>query len=231
MEILNLLKILEIDSLNNEKLISEALTHRSFSREHNERLEFLGDAVLELVITELLFLDFPDKTEGELTSFRAALVKSESLAEEANKLQIGLYLKMSKGEEATGGRNRLYILADALEAIIGAIYLEKGYDIVKKFINEKIYYKAHNIVNNRLDIDAKSKLQEYSQEKFKETPAYKLIKEDGPDHEKIFTVQVVIGKDVYESGVGKSKQIAEQQAAERTLEMLKTPKNEENGII
>lgn len=221
MEVKELLKNLGFENFSNENLILEALTHRSFSREHNERLEFLGDAVLELVITELLYLDFPDKTEGELTSFRAALVKSESLADEASKLNVGNFIRMSKGEEATGGRSRQYILADVLEAIIGAIYLQEGYTGAKVFIQSKIYYKIQNIVSNRLDIDAKSKLQEYAQEKFKETPQYKLIKEEGPDHEKVFTVQVMIGKEAYETGVGKSKQVAEQMAAERTLERIK----------
>jgi len=215
-----LLKKLNLPQFRNVDLLKEAFTHRSFSKEHNERLEFLGDAVLELIITELLFRDFPDRMEGELTSFRAAIVKTESLSEEAIKLDLGSYIFMSKGEEATGGRTRQYILADVVEAFIGALYLDCGYEVAKQFITTHLYYKAKNIVEFRSDIDAKSKLQELSQEKFKETPSYKVIAEVGPDHDKIFTVVVVIGQQEYESGSGKSKQLAEQEAAAKTLEKL-----------
>lgn len=212
-----LLKKIGIESFSNPAVLEEAFTHRSFSKNHNERLEFLGDAVLELVTTELLFLDFPSRTEGELTSFRAAIVKTESLASEAVKLGLGDLIRMSRGEEATGGRTRQYILADTFEALIGAIYLEKGYEQAKKFIRDHLYYKAHDIVRLRSDIDAKSKLQELAQEEFKETPFYKVLKEEGPDHDKIFTVAVIIGEKEYEVGTGKSKQLAEQEAAAKTL--------------
>lgn len=205
----------------NIDIFLEAFTHRSFSRHHNERLEFLGDAVLELVITELLFQDYKSKMEGELTSFRAALVKTESLAQEAQRLGISEYIRMSKGEEATGGRNRQYILADVFEAFMGAIYLDQGYNAAKVFIEKNIYYKIVEIVSGRLDIDAKSKLQEFAQEKFKATPMYKVVNEEGPDHDKTFTVIVVIGEKEFEKGSGKSKQLAEQEAAMKTLNFLK----------
>lgn len=198
----------------------ESFTHRSFSRVHNERLEFLGDAVLELVVTELLFADYPDMTEGQLTSFRAAIVKTESLSQEALRLGINEVIRMSKGEEATGGRTRQYILADVFEAFIGAIYLDLGYDIAKEFIVTNLYYKMGEVVASRSDIDSKSKLQEYSQEEFKETPYYKVVKEEGPDHDKTFTVVVLIGNKEYEAGSGKSKQLAEQEAASKTLNTI-----------
>lgn len=217
MEFDTLLKTIGLERFDNRELLVEAFTHRSFSKNHNERLEFLGDAVLELVITELLYHDFKDRTEGELTSFRAAVVRTESLADEAIRLNLGEHIQMSKGEEATGGRTRQYILADVFESFIGAIYLDQGFDLAKKFIAENLYYKIQDIVKSRSDIDPKSKLQEFAQEKFKETPFYKVVKEEGPDHDKVFTVVVVIGSHEYELGTGKSKQIAEQDAAAKTL--------------
>jgi ribonuclease-3 len=216
-----LIKTLGLKKFNNLKILEESLTHRSFSRTHNERYEFLGDAVLELVITENLYRDYPNAQEGELTSYRSAIVKTDSLCAEATRLDLGNYILMSKGEESTGGRNRPYILADVFESIIGAIYLDQGYEECRRFINENLYYKMRDIVDRRLDIDAKSRLQEYVQEKFKLTPFYKIIKEEGPDHEKIFTVVAVIGEKEYAEGKGKSKQLAEQDSAEKTLEMLK----------
>lgn len=210
---------------NVEKNFIEALTHRSYlnetknySQSHNERLEFLGDAVLELVVTRYLFHNYPEFNEGTLTSFRAALVKTESLALEAKKLEIGELILMSKGEEATGGRSRPYILANTMEAIIGAIYLSFGFEEVEKFIVENICYKTSKIVSERSDLDAKSKLQELSQERVKITPAYKLIEANGPDHNKNFVMGVYIGELLFGTGSGKSKQEAEQGAA---LEAIK----------
>jgi ribonuclease-3 len=216
----SLLQKTGLTGFTNLSLLDEAFTHRSFSKKHNERLEFLGDAVLELVITELLFKDFKDRTEGDLTSFRAAVVRTESLAEEATRLGLGELIRMSKGEEATGGRSRQYILADVFESFIGAIYIDQGFETAKQFIVENLYFKIQNIVKSRSDIDPKSKLQELAQEKFKETPFYKVVKEDGPDHDKTFTVVVVIGTNEYAQGSGKSKQLAEQDAAAKTLQQL-----------
>ena len=205
-------------------ILKTALTHRSFlnenkekSLQHNERLEFLGDAVLEFIITELLFQQYPDKTEGDLTSFRAATVKTPSLAESALSLNLGNYLYLSKGEEATGGRKRQYILANAFEALIGAIYLDQGIKIAQKFLNKYLFPKIKNIIENRLDIDNKSKLQEVVQEELGLTPSYQLISETGPDHNKNFEMGVVIGTVMLTKGTGQNKQEAEQQAAAEAL--------------
>lgn len=213
------IKITDLD------LFIEALTHRSFVNEdsagnarNNERLEFIGDAVLELAITEFLFTKYPQKPEGDLTSFRAALVRTESLATEAERLKIGEFIQMSYGEESTGGREREYILANTMEALIGAIYIQSGYKEAQEFILKNISYKIEKIVTERSDIDAKSKLQEVSQEKLKITPAYVLKSESGPDHNKSFEMAVVIGEHEFSTGKGKSKQEAEQQAAAKALQ-------------
>lgn len=212
-------KVLNLKTTEVETFV-EALTHRSYINEvkdpnlkHNERLEFLGDAVLELSVTKYLFNNYPEYNEGTLTSFRAALVKTESLALEAKKLDLGEYILMSKGEEATGGRQRPYILANTMEATIGAIYLTLGFEEADKFIVEKICYKIESIIAERSDLDPKSKLQELSQERVKVTPTYKLISSIGPDHNKIFEMGVYINEFLFGKGEGKSKQEAEQAAA------------------
>jgi ribonuclease-3 len=206
------------------ELLKEALTHKSYANEvkpqvlpNNERLEFLGDAVLELAITEYLFQHYPTRPEGELTSFRAALVRKESLAEEAEGINLGEYLYMSKGEEATGGRKRAYILANALEALLGAIYLEFGYDTAKVFCVGLLTPKLEQIVANRLDIDAKSRLQEIAQEKVRITPTYTVLEENGPDHNKQFKMGIHLGENLFATGNGHSKQEAEQAAAAEAL--------------
>jgi ribonuclease-3 len=221
----NLLKSINLVDFKKPELLIEAFTHRSYLNEfrntdiqHNERLEFLGDAVLELVVTEYLFSTYADFKEGDLTSFRAALVKTESLALEAKKLNLGEYILMSKGEESTGGRNRPYILANTMEAFIGSIYLSEGYETASKFILKHIGYKAKEIIEERLDIDAKSKLQEIAQEAAKITPSYKLLGSSGPDHNKTFEMAVTIGEHEFGKGTGKSKQDAEQAAANQALE-------------
>lgn len=212
-------------NFKNMDLVEEALTHRSYVNEnrdkvgnHNERMEYLGDAVLELVVTEFLFRTYETYPEGDLTSFRAALVKTESLAEEAERLGVGEFILMSKGEEATGGRTRPYILANTVEAIIGAIYLDQGYNASEEFILKNICYKIDNIVKSRLDIDSKSKLQEIAQEVVKITPSYEFIKSQGPDHDKIFEMAVMLGEKTFGRGQGKSKQEAEQKAAQDALD-------------
>ncbi len=210
-----------------DKHLKIALTHRSFHNEakeqveHNERYEFLGDAVLELVATEYLFSQYPTLSEGVLTSYRSALVKTESLAEEAKRLQLGTYILMSKGEDMSGGRTRLYILANTVESIIGAIYLSLGYDAAKAFISENILYKLEDIINNNKDIDSKTKLQELSQEQMRITPTYDLVRAYGPDHDKVFKMSVSIGEKVLATGSGKSKQEAEQNAAKTALNAWK----------
>lgn len=212
------------------KIYEAALTHRSFLNEnrkdkslsHNERLEFLGDAVLELIISEYLFHKYPDRPEGELTSFRAATVKTDTLAEVAKELDYGSYLQMSHGEEATGGRNKDYLLANTFEAILGAIYLDQGYAVCKDFISRILIPRIETIVKNRLDIDAKTKFQEEAQAQFKMTPTYKVLEEIGPDHDKRFVMGVFLGEQEYGKGEGASKQRAEEAAAKEALDKLET---------
>ena len=212
----------------NKELLRRAFTHRSYLNEnraqessHNERLEFLGDAVLELMVTEYLFEKYPDSTEGDLTAFRAALVNAITISEAAQKINVNDFLLLSKGEAKDTGKARQYILANTMEAIIGAIYLDQGYDAAKYFIAKNLFHLIDKIVEEKTWIDAKSKFQEKAQEKESTTPAYKTIKEDGPDHDKHFTVAVYLNKDKVAVGEGKSKQEAEQAAARNALEAKK----------
>ncbi|MCE9541502.1 ribonuclease III [Candidatus Kaiserbacteria bacterium] len=205
-------------------LIEQAFTHRSHlnenrapGREHNERLEFLGDAVLELVVTEFLFSKYPDKPEGDLTAIRAALVNTVSIADAATKLGMNEYLLLSRGEARDTGRARQIILANAFEALIGALYLDSGYMSAKDFIAKNIFQKTDDVVANRLWQDAKSKLQEIAQEQLGITPTYQLLGQSGPDHDKTFTIGAFIGAEKIASGEGRSKQEAEQVAAQKAL--------------
>ena len=209
----------------NDDLISEALTHRSFLNEnpnwgvaHNERLEFLGDAVLELVVTEDLFRRYPDYPEGQLTSIRAALVNYQMVAKVARDIELEDYIKMSKGESKDLGRAREVILANAMEAVIGAIYLDRGYAEAKKVI-EKFVIEANlgMVIKNHLYKDPKSQLQEIVQEKLKVTPGYQILEEWGPDHKKIFKSGVYFGDKLMAEGEGYSKQEAEVDAARNAL--------------
>lgn len=220
---------------NDITLLKEALTHRSFVNEnrkdkvrHNERSEFLGDAVLELIVSEYLYKEYPERPEGELTSFRAAAVRTESLAETSRTLKVGEYLFMSHGEEATGGRDKDYLLANAFEAVLGAIYLDQGYASSEKFVNTFLIPKIADIVKYRRDIDSKTKFQETSQSLFKHTPTYKLVSAQGPDHEKTFVMAVYVRKTKYGEGAGKSKQRAEEEAAENALKALEKQKTVAN---
>jgi len=185
----------------------------------NERLEFLGDAVLELVVTDFLFHKYPEKPEGEMTSYRAALVNTESIARAATDLGANEYLLLSKGEAKDTGKARHYILANTFEAIIGAVYLDRGYDVAQKFIADNLFGYIDDVVKNRLWQDAKSYFQEQAQEHVNITPSYDVVKEEGPDHDKNFTVGVFLGKDRVALGSGYSKQEAEQNAAEQGLEL------------
>lgn len=207
-----------------KRFIEQAFTHRSYlnenraaGREHNERIEFLGDAVLELVVTEYLFAKYPEKPEGDLTAYRAALVNTISIADAATKLGMNEYLLLSRGESRDIGRARQIILANAFEALIGAIYLDGGYEPAKKFVGEQLFYKTDDVVANRLWQDAKSKLQELSQEKTGHTPTYNLVNQTGPDHDKTFTTAVSLGEERVALGEGRSKQEAEQDAAQKAL--------------
>lgn len=211
-------------SFNNLGLFEEALTHRSFLNEnksakaHNERLEFLGDAVLELATTHYLFNKYPKKPEGDLTAYRAALVNTNSLAAVADRLGINDMLLLSKGERRDTGRARQIILANAFEALLGALYLDQGYEAADAFLVKHLYPKTETIVEQRLWQDAKSHFQEAAQEHHSITPTYKTIREDGPDHDRHFTVGVYIGEEEIARGVGKSKQEAEQSAAQAALD-------------
>lgn len=206
-------------------LLREAFTHRSYLNEHrgtnlkhNERLEFLGDAVLELVMTEYLFGKYPDEPEGKLTAYRSALVNTNSIADAATRWGMNEYLLLSRGEAKDVGRARQYILANTFEAVIGAIFLDQGYEVAKGFIGKSLFNQLENIVGNRLWQDAKSRFQEEAQERTGITPNYVVVKESGPDHDKRFTVGVYIGSELVAKGEGASKQDAEQLAAEAGLE-------------
>lgn len=211
-------------TFRNLDLLEEALTHRSYlnehksSKAHNERLEFLGDAVLELAVTHFLFNRFPENPEGDLTAFRASLVNTYSLAESAEALGLNDLLLLSKGEAKDTGRARQIILANAFEALLGAIYLDQGYAAVEAFIAKHLYSKIDLVIANRAWQDAKSRFQEVAQEQRSVTPSYKTLKEEGPDHDKHFTVGAFLNTEEIAQGTGKSKQEAEQSAAQAALE-------------
>jgi len=214
-------------SVKNHDLFIEAMTHRSYLNEnknhpypHNERMEFLGDAVLELVVTEYLFEKF-DNPEGEMTAWRAALVNGEMLARVAREIEIEEFLMMSKGEAKDTGKARNYLLANAIEAIIGALYLDGGYDNAKNFITRTIIVHMDEILEKKLYIDAKSYFQEKAQEFENTTPHYKLISESGPDHDRTFTVGVYLNDKKVAEGSGRSKQDAQREAARIGLDTKK----------
>ncbi len=205
-------------------LIETVFTHRSYLNEHrnlehdhNERLEFLGDAVLELCVTQYLFENF-DKAEGIMTNWRSALVKGESLSLEAKKIGINELIKTSRGEAKNTGKARDLILANAFEALLGAIYMDKGYQITYKFVEKYIIYKLKNIIDNGLDYDPKSKFQELSQDELGITPSYEEVKSEGPDHNKEFTVSAYLDNEKVGTGKGRSKQNAQTAAAKTALE-------------
>jgi ribonuclease-3 len=204
-----------------------ALTHRSYVNEHkksvnehNERLEFLGDAVLELVVTDFLYRNYSEP-EGILTSWRAALVRTESIGAAGERLGYEPLVRMSRGEKHGSSRARQQILANAFEAVIGAVYLEKGYEAAEKFIEENILSKLEDILTSGSWRDAKSHLQEVSQRIDGHTPLYKVLSEEGPDHDKVFTLGVYVGTKLMGEGTGHSKQVAQQQAAHMALEAYK----------
>ena len=210
-------------TFKDKDLITRAFTHRSFLNEnhaadrHNERLEYLGDAVLEFLISKYLFTKYPDRAEGDLTSFRSAVVKTNTLAEVSRGLNFGEFLRMSHGEEKTGGREKDYLLANTFEAVLGAIYLDQGMRKADAFLRKTLYPRVQHIVDNRLDIDPKTQFQELAQDHKKITPTYELLSEKGPDHDKIFTMAVYLGDTEYGRGTGSSKQRAEEAAAEKSV--------------
>ncbi len=207
-----------------KNLLQQAFIHRSYINEnpstnlsHNERLEFLGDAVLELVVTDFLYKKYPTYTEGELTALRSALVNAVIISEVATDLGMNDYLLLSKGETKDKGKARSYILANTFEAYIGALYLDQGIEIVGKFITKTLLPKTGEIVSKKLWRDAKSLVQEKAQEFVNVTPAYKVLSESGPDHDKHFNVGIYFGSTLVGEGKGQSKQEAEQKAAESAL--------------
>ncbi len=208
------------------RLLKTAFVHRSalnelhdHINEHNERLEFLGDAVLELIVTENLFLHYPNP-EGELTNWRSALVRGQHLAEKAKDLGFGDYLYLSHGETKSGGKAKQMILANTFEAFLGALYLDGGYKIAKNFVEQTIICHLSEILAEGLDIDPKSRFQELAQEKYSITPDYKVISESGPDHNKIFTVGVYLADRQVAQGQGSSKQYAQIAAARSAINQM-----------
>ncbi len=217
-------KKIKVD-FKNKNLLLQALTHRSYINEnpkwpldHNERLEFLGDAVLELVVTEHLYKTYPNP-EGELTNWRAALVNAIKLADISKVFDLNEFMLLSRGEAKDMGRARQYILANAMEAVIGAIYLDQGYTKAAEFIQTFILVELPNIIENNLYRDAKSLFQEKAQEQLGITPNYEVIQEWGPDHARQFKVGVYLNKDLIAEGEGPSKQEAQQRAAEEALKV------------
>jgi len=212
-------------AFKDKSLLKQAFTHRSYINEnkntkleHNERLEFLGDAVLELVVTDFLYREYTDKPEGELTTYRSALVNAVTLSEVASNFNMNDYLLLSRGEAKDMGRARQFILANTFEAVIGAIYMDQGYEAAKGFIDRSVLTFAEKLIARGNLVDAKSAFQEKAQEHEGVTPSYKLVRDSGPDHDKSFVVGVYLGKEKVGEGEGKSKQEAEQNAAQRAIE-------------
>ncbi|MAZ67538.1 ribonuclease III [bacterium] len=213
-------------SFKDKQLLQTAFTHRSylnenrgFLKEHNERLEFLGDAVLELAVTDFLYHKYPERPEGELTAFRASLVNTQSISAAATQLGMNDYLLLSRGEAKDTGRARQYILANTFEAFIGALYMDQGYEAANRFIEKSLFGKIDEIVEKRLWQDAKSYFQEKAQEEYSATPSYELVQEAGPDHDKKFISAAKIKGEAVAQGEGRSKQEAEQEAARKALEV------------
>lgn len=210
----------------NKNLLKQAFIHRSYINEnpsaglsHNERLEFLGDAVLELIVTNFLYKKYSSYTEGELTALRSALVNAIIISEVALKMGMNDYLLLSKGEAKDTGKARQYILANTYEAYVGAVYLDQGYDTANQFVSKSLLPHTEEIVSKKLWRDAKSLVQEKAQEFVSVTPVYKVLHESGPDHDRHFAIGIFFGPDLVAEGKGKSKQEAEQKAAEAALKM------------
>jgi ribonuclease-3 len=215
-------------NLENLELFMTAFTHRSYLNEHptyqlssNERLEFLGDAVLQFLSSKHLFQSYSSLPEGDLTNLRASIVKTQSLSEEAKKLNFGKFLLMSKGEEVTGGRDREYLLANTFESFLGALYLEKGIEECEAFLSKNLFYKLDLIIKEDAYKDFKTRFQEKVQELKKGTPTYRILETSGLEHEKIFKVAVIVANEEFAIGEGTSKQRAEQDAAKKGLDKLK----------
>lgn len=208
-------------------LLEQAVVHSSYINEnpdytssHNERLEFLGDAILGFIVAEKLYQDFPDLSEGEMTKLRAALVRRDTLARLARVVRLGEFLYLGKGEDASGGRSKTPNLAGALEAVIAAVYLDQGATTARDFVLRLLGEELSRVVNRGMGVDYKSKLQELIQSRYQLTPAYRLVAETGPDHDKTFAVEVLAGNEILGRGTGKSKKLAETEAARLALDKL-----------
>jgi ribonuclease III len=211
-----------------ERLLRQALTHRSYLNEQtdptlrdNERMEFLGDAILDFIAADMLYEIYPDLAEGELTRLRAALVRTEALAELARAIRIGDFIYMGKGEENSGGRERTNNLCRAYEAVVGAIYLDQGLDVVRAFVEPQLRILEQQVIEEALHKDPRSRLQEWSQAELNLTPIYRTHSATGPDHNKVFEVEAVIGERVVATGSGRSKQAAAQAAAQAALKLIR----------
>ena len=225
---------------NDYSLLQRAFVHRSYLHEaieetdllDNQRLEFLGDAVLSFIVSELLFILYPERREGELTNLRSALVKRETLSTFAQELQLGDYLLLGRGEEENGGRSRHTTLCDTYEAFIGALYLDQGEATLRKFLEPRLLTEIERVAHHALTKDPKSRLQEWAQAAMGQTPRYKTVHTEGPDHARLFTRQVTIGKQPIGVGQGQSKQEAEQAAAAMALFRLgqTSPGYEDSGL-
>ncbi len=233
-----LVKIKELEmkisyQFKNLELLNQALTHKSYINEYsfspsasNERLEFLGDTVLGLIIANKLFITYPEHSEGELSVLKAAVVNEQQLAQVARELELGCYLLLGKGEERTGGREKDSLLADAYEALLGAIYLDGGMKKAQDSVLLQFSGIFQDLTEKGPTLDFKTRLQEISQEQFKIIPNYSVINEWGPDHEKTFEVQVSIKNKIYSSGLGKSKKEAEQKAAAEAIKIIQEKLNQ-----
>lgn len=217
---------MKIPEFINKELLELAFIHRSFLNEtkqklqSNERLEFLGDSILSFIVSEYLYQKYPDFKEGTLTNLRSLLVNTKSLAEIAKELQLGSFLKLSKGEEESRGRENESLLANSFEAVIGALFLDQGIDKTKEFLKSVLLNKSDLLVQKKTFKDPKSLIQEYVQSKKQKSPIYKVISEEGPPHARIFTVGVYVEETQLGQGEGKSKQEAEERAAEQALERM-----------
>jgi len=216
----------KLPKINDKKLLKEALTHRSYLNESsekiesNERLEFLGDSILSFIVSNQLFKIHPDYNEGKLTNLRSQLVNTNILAVCAKEIDLGSKLKLSKGEEESGGRQNISILADVFESYLGALFLDRGIEVTEKFISEIVLTKADDFIKNNLLKDPKSRLQEYIQSKKQGSPKYIVLEERGPAHAKEFTVGAYLDKKLLAKGDGKSKQRAEESAAQEALKII-----------
>ena len=214
-------------SFNNPSLLEQAMVHSSYVNENpaiapidNERLEFLGDAILGFIIAEKLYRDFPELTEGEMTRLRSVLVCRETLASVAGAIKLGDYLYLGRGEEASGGRHKATNLAGALEAVIAAVFLDRGLAVARKLVLKLLGRELNKVAERDVEVDYKSRLQELIQSKYQVTPAYRLVEAMGPDHNRIFTVEVMAGDVMLGKGSGKSKKVAEAEAARLALEFI-----------